>query len=155
MSQSREEPPQAPVSSAGRGRFEVWHKEDDEWINVAKVQAGNLLAALVFTINRKDASWSDNVQVTAFLPDARSTEVGDVIVNPEGVAYQVQTTHDGLVFQVIDFPQSRDQKALLAEWKADYLAARERDLAEVSQRSPEVSWAANDNEKDQDRGGRE
>jgi deoxyribose-phosphate aldolase len=133
----------------------VWHKEDDEWINVAKVQAGNLLAALVFTINRKDASWSDNVQVTAFLPDARSTEVGDVIVNPEGVAYQVQTTHDGLVFQVIDFPQSRDQKALLAEWKADYLAARERDLAEVSQRSPEVSWAANDNEKDQDRGGRE
>jgi hypothetical protein len=158
MGRNKDMPPQdIKAPSTGQGRYEVWHREGDDFMAVASVRVGNLLGALVFTMNRKDAPWSDNEQVTALLQNARSTDLGDVIVDPEGVAYQVQNTQHGLVFRPIDFPQHREQRALLAEWEADYVAARERDIKALFGAAPirasEPSQAANENAKD--RGGRE
>ncbi len=157
MVKDKDAPPGASALFAEMGRFEVWQKEGHEFMPVASVRAGNLLAALVYTMNRTDAPWSDNEQVIALLPNARSTDLGDVIVNPEGEAYQIQNTRLGLIFKMIDFPQHREAKALFAEWEADYAAAKMRDaqalFGDAPIRSTEPTHAAIDNSKD--RGGRE
>jgi hypothetical protein len=112
---------------AERGQYQVWHQSSDGYTPAALVSAGNLLAALVFTMSRRDAHWQEGEYVTALVPDARSTNIGDVIVSPEGVAYEIKTTNHGLVFDAIDFPPHREQMALFAEWTKDYAATRERD----------------------------
>ncbi|QJW98494.1 hypothetical protein [Frigoriglobus tundricola] len=144
-----------PNTAAERGPFQVWHRSGDGFTPVALVHAGNLLAATVFTMNRTDAHWQDGEYVTALVPDARSTNIGDVIVNPEGVAYQIETTAQGLVFNPIDFPSNREQQALFAEWTQDYASARERDVRELFRTNgggpkpqPEPSRSANDNDRD-------
>ena len=141
-----------------QGRYQVWHNGADGFVPVANVQAGNLLAALVLTINRTDAPWAENEHVVALLPNARSTDFGDVVVNSEGVAYQVQKTRHGLVFAMVDFPPQREQKALFAEWELDYAAARSRDrkvaFGQSLGGSPEPRQAVNDKQKIRD-GGRE
>jgi len=114
-------------AAAGRGQYQVWHQSGDGYRPVALVRAGNLLAAMVLTMNRVDAHWQDGESVTALVPDARATDIGDVIVSPEGVAYKIRGTNHGLVFDAIDFPPYREQMALFAEWTKDYAAARERD----------------------------
>jgi hypothetical protein len=110
-----------------RGKYQVWHQSAEGFIPVALVSAGNLLAALVFTMNRTDGHWEKGEHVLALQPDARSTTIGDVIVNPEGVAYEIRATTHGLVFDPIDFPPHREQMALFAEWTQDYAAAKARD----------------------------
>jgi hypothetical protein len=114
-------------AAAERGQYQVWHQSGDGYIPVALVRAGNLLAATVLTMNRVDAHWQEGERVTALVPDARSTDIGDVIVSPEGVGYEIKATNHGPVFDAIDFPPHREQMALFAEWTKDSAAARERD----------------------------
>ncbi|VTR93425.1 unnamed protein product [Gemmata massiliana] len=112
---------------ATRGPYQVWHRSDEGFTPVALVNGGNLLAAIVFTMSRTDGHWQDGERVTALVPDARSTNIGDVIVSPEGVAHELTATDHGPACVPIDFPPHREQRALFAEWAADYAAARERD----------------------------
>jgi hypothetical protein len=114
-------------AAAERGQYQVWHQSGDGYTPVALVHAGNLLAATVLTMNRTDAQWQEGEHVTALRPDTRSTTIGDVIVSPEGAAYEIRVTTHGLVFDPVDFPPYREQMALFAEWSKDYAAARERD----------------------------
>jgi hypothetical protein len=148
-----------PHSAAEPGRFEVWHRSGDEFTPVAAVRIGNLLGALVLTLSRKDEHWENGEHVVALQSDARSTDIGDVIVSPEGVAYEIRATTHGLVFEPIDFPPYREQMALFSEWRADYVAAAERDLPErfrellgVPRPQPEPPRSANDNHQDRDSG---
>ena len=118
-----------PSATEESGTYQVWHSSGESYTPVALVHTGNLLGATVFTISRKDAHWQDGDRVTALVTDGRSTDIGDVIVCPEGVAYEIEATHHGLVFQPIDFPPLREQAAIFAEWTQDYTAAAERDQA--------------------------
>jgi hypothetical protein len=147
------------IPPTDRGKYQVWHQSADGFTPVALVRAGNLLAATVFTMHRTDAQWQDGEHVLALRPDARSTNIGDVIVNPEGVAYEIKTTTDGLVFDPIDFQPQREQASMFAEWTQDYAAAKERDLRErfweivrAPRPQPEPARPVNDNHKDRDGG---
>ena len=141
-------------------KFQVWHRSGERFTPVALVRIGNLLGAVVLTMNSVDAHWQDGDRVTALVPDARSTDAGDVIVSPEGVAYEIKVTpHLGLVFDPIDFPPYRELMALYAEWRADQAAATARDLREqyreflgAASTQQEPSRAANDNDQDRDGG---
>jgi hypothetical protein len=148
-----------PLTAVEREKYQVWHQSSDGFTPVALVSVGNLLGALVFTMSRTDGHWENGDHVLALRPDARSTTFGDVIVNPEGVAYEVRATAHGVVFDPIDFPPYREQQALFAEWTQDYALARERLVAELFGPTigaeallPEPSRPANDNLKDRDDG---
>jgi hypothetical protein len=110
-------------------------------------------------MSRADAHWEHGEHVLALQANARSTDVGDVIVSPEGVAHEIRATADGLIFQPIDFPPLREQSALFAEWRADYAAAAARDRPEqlrellgVTNPQPEPVSPAIDNSRDLDGG---
>jgi hypothetical protein len=138
-----------------QGRYDVWHKEGGDYLPVASVNVGNLLAAAVLSMHRVDARWQDGDHVLSGLPNTRSTTIGDVIVNPNGIAYEIATTTFGFVFDPIDFPPHREQQALFAEWRQDYAAARERDgIAALTAvlNDPPREPPANDNQIDRDSG---
>lgn len=75
------------MSSESKSQFMVWHRTPDGPLPVALVEIGNPLGAAVLTTSRADAHWQGNDGVTALVRDAHSTDVGDVIVSPEGVAH--------------------------------------------------------------------
>jgi len=144
---------------AKRVSYQVWHRSSDGFTPVALVRAGNVLAAIVLTISRTDAHWANNDRVLTLQPDARSTDIGDVIVSPDGLAYEIRATTHGLVFEPINFPPCREQMALFAEWTEDYAAAAVRDLREQfreiiggTSAQTEPSRSANDNHKKRDSG---
>lgn len=119
-----------PTPAAKSGKYQVWHRSEDGYTPVGLVTTGNLLGAMVFTMDRIDAPWTDGEFVRALVPDPRSTTIGDVIVNPEGVAHEITAADGGLAFSPIDFPPYQEQKALFAEWTEDYALAKEGDARE-------------------------
>ena len=99
------EPPE-PV-----GTYQVWHKEADGFHHVANVEAGNRLAALVLPHINKDHQ--DYQRVTRLVDDARIFSFGDVIVNPERIAFEVyKPDMGGIGLREVDFPQEQFKRIL-------------------------------------------
>ncbi len=73
MGKNRDEPSSALLTQ--QRRFEVWHKEGSEFMPVGSVKTNDLLNATVLTIDRQDRRWTENPQVTAALPEVRSTDI--------------------------------------------------------------------------------
>ena len=86
------------------GIYQVWHKTDDGYVHAINVDSGNLLGALIMPLVREGQFGGE--RVTYLIDDARSSTFGDVIVNPEGAAYEI---HDykgmGPGFKEIEFLQ--------------------------------------------------
>ncbi len=96
-------------------KFQVWHKEGDGFTHVANVRTGNLLGALVFTLDPKGGRWQDNPEVEALVRDARGTTFGDRIVNPDGLAYSIHNFSGiGAGFMEADSPVG-DMRAKFSE----------------------------------------
>ncbi len=96
-------------------KFQVWHKDGDGFTHVANVRTGNLLGALVFTLDPKGGRWQDNPEVEAIVKDARNTTFGDRIVNPDGLAYSIHNFSGvGAGFKEADSPAG-DMRARFAE----------------------------------------
>jgi hypothetical protein len=94
--------PREPV-----GTYQVWHKESDGFRHVANVEGGNLLAAIVLPyINKDEAEYR---RVTPLVDDARTITYGDVIVNPEHVAFEIYKEADFglLAWRQIDFAKEQ------------------------------------------------
>lgn len=120
-----------------RKRFQVWHKDGDNFTHVANVRTGNLIGALVFTLNRKDAPWQDYPEVEALVKDARSTTFGDRIVDPDGLAYSIHNFSGvGAGFREADSPagDTRARFANLLRGKTDARSGLDRLLSEASER---------------------
>jgi len=97
-----------------RKQFQVWHKDGDGFTHVANVRTGNLLGALVFTLDPKGGRWQDNPEVEAIVRDARNTTFGDRIVNPDGLAYSIHNFSGvGAGFKEADSPAG-DMRAKFA-----------------------------------------
>jgi hypothetical protein len=93
-----------------RKQFQVWHKDGDRFTHVANVRTGNLLGAMVFTLNPKGGHWQDNPEVEALVRDARNTTFGDRIVNPDGLAYSIHNFSGvGAGFREADSPAGDTQ----------------------------------------------
>jgi hypothetical protein len=88
------------------GIYQVWHKEDDGFVHAINVESGNLLGALIMPLVRDGEFGGD--RVTYLIEVARPSTFGDVIVNPEGAAYEI---HDykgmGPRFKEIEFQHSK------------------------------------------------
>jgi hypothetical protein len=87
--------PEPNPNSRGQA-FQVWHADHAEAIDfperftrVATVRAENLVDALRLT-QRGDRPWQENVGVFAKPDVARSTTVGDVILDDQATAYRVK-----------------------------------------------------------------
>jgi hypothetical protein len=108
------------------GIYQVWHKEVTGFRHVANVEGGNLLAALVLPHLNKDES--EYKSVTPLVDDARASTFGDVIVNPEQVAFEIYKEADFgmMAWRQIDFAKVQF-KQILEEHRTDYEAARLRD----------------------------
>jgi hypothetical protein len=83
------------------GVYQVWHRNGESFTKVAEVKGGNLLAAVVLTMNRKDFPWQDNPEVKAFGEPTRSTDLRDRIVDPDGVVYSIERDPLGVRFKEI------------------------------------------------------
>ena len=136
--------------------FMVWHRTPEGPRPVALVRIGNLLGAAVLTISRVDAHWRENDGVTALARDARSTDVGDVIVSPEGRAYRIAATDLGPTFVPLDdFPPYREYTTARAARATDSAAGRPdldgpfRDFFAARAGPP---GPANDNDRDHEGG---
>ncbi len=116
-----------------QGTYQVWHKNGEIFTRVADVNAGNLLAALVFTMHRKDGSWQDHPRVTTLVGPTRSTDLGDRIVDPDGVVYSIDRTGLGASFREVHVsPEVRETghlsfASLLAEIRNDTAAGKRED----------------------------
>jgi hypothetical protein len=85
------------------GTYQVWHKEADGFQHVANVECANLLGALVLPYLP-----SQSQRVTQMVTELRSFRPGDVIVNPERVAYEIyEPDIGGTAFRQIDFCQEQ------------------------------------------------
>ena len=144
------------MSSDPKNQFVVWHETPDGPLPVARVETGNLLGAAVLTVSRVDAHWQGNDGVTALVRDARSTDVGDVIVSPEGIAHQIAVTDSGVAFVPIDFPPSREYPVVLAAAASDQTRPRQSDsaapLRDIFAARAGPSPPANDNHPDREPG---
>ncbi len=115
-------------------QFQVWHKCEDGFTHVANVRTGNLLGALVFTLNPKGGHWQDNPEVEAIVKDARSSTFGDRIVNPDGLAYSIDNFRGvGAGFMEADSPAA-DMRAKFA----DMLQAKSHEREEPQ--TKELEW---------------
>lgn len=107
--------------------------------HVADVQCDSLTTALVCTLAWKNKDAAPTQWVTPIMADARGTTFGDIIINPEGVAFSVQKSGE---FKRVDCPTHgiepneevvplKEQfQMLLAELQTDYEAARLRDAGQ-------------------------
>jgi hypothetical protein len=93
------------------GRYMVWHAEGDKFRCVASVTCGNLLAALVLPDLKHGNPGTERV---ADFGKARPTNIGDVIVNPDGQAYRIDRDNEGEKFQLIHFAPEMERRAEFA-----------------------------------------
>jgi hypothetical protein len=115
--------PREPV-----GTYQVWHKEGDWYRNVMNIECGNMLAALVLPYVGKDDPHYQ--RITMLVDEPRTTTFGDVIVNPANVSFEIyKPDFGGVGWRKIDFGKEQF-KAILAEQKTDYQAARLRDTGQ-------------------------
>ncbi len=115
-----------------RKQFQVWHKDGDGFTHVANVRTGNLLGALVFTLDPKGGRWQDNPEVEAIVKDARNTTFGDRIVNPDGLAYSIHNFSGvGAGFKEADSP-AVDMRARFAD--VLHVKVDERDKPQTKER---------------------
>lgn len=143
--------PGVPMPADPKSPFQVWHRSPAGPTPVALVEAGNLLGAAVLTMSRVDAHWRENAGVTALVGDARSTDIGDVIVDA-GRAHCLSATDLGPAFAPLgDFPPAREHSVAQVGRTADP-GPRDRPLRDTLGASDGPSPPANGHRKDHDRG---
>lgn len=130
MSKMPEMGPPEPI-----GTYQVWHKEGDGFRHVANVEAGNRLAALVLPYIKKDEV--EYKRVTLLVDDARTITYGDVIVDPEHVAFEIyKPDFGGIGMRQVDFPQDQFKRILSEKINAgDGTQSYEKHLNEATERA--------------------
>lgn len=88
-----------------QGTYQVWHKEGDGYVHVANADVGNLLAAL--TLPLMPLGTPETERLDFLVEGTRQTDFGDVIVNPNGAAYQIVKAGYGPAYRPIDFAPTR------------------------------------------------
>ncbi len=105
----------------------------DDYVPVAHVQANSLRQAVALTVDQENVlhgtvtPWDRNPGVTA-LPSIlwhRSTDQGDVVVDPQGKAYRVEA--NGFLEIPVGNYRETARTELFKELRADYAAAKRPD----------------------------
>jgi hypothetical protein len=116
------------------GTYQVWHRDGDWFRHVANVECGNLLGALVLPCLP-----SESQRVTKMVAELRPFRHGDVIVNPERVAYEIYE-HEmyGSAFREIDFGQEQFKAILSGKYGQSLEEATERALDRMQGKGREL-----------------
>lgn len=90
------------------GMYQVWHNSQEGYDHVANVECANRFSAMVATLAWQNKAPELERMVTPLVEGARGFAFGDVIVNPEGKAYELHNDkHVGPTFKEVEFSQAK------------------------------------------------
>ena len=107
------------------GVYQVWHRDEYAFHQVAALKASSTLGAAEITMMGVTSDWYDAKGYPAPEGAIRPTHTGDVILAPEGTAFKVVETLHGFTFQQTDFRQLQSDLKLSKEYGEDFRMGQE------------------------------